>query len=346
VVLDLFVVDKFLFNLREKMINDLELEKLRANQRFLAMELRNRGIEVDVFDWDNEILIASNNKKKEYFYDICSSIMPLSVSNIASSKSLTKILLNKNNVTTPKGFKLLSNELDLAVELAEKLGFPVVIKPSLGVQGELVHTDIDETEEVQFVLLNIQEQRGIIEVLMEEQFIGKEYRIFYTINDDYAVLLRDPAHVIGDGQSTIKELAEKETYRRMNPRINCLCPIALDLEASRYLRKKNLSFYSIPKKGKKVYLRSSSNIMMGGVCTDVTEDVHPSVLKIAKRALSSIPNLPYAGIDFMCNDISKEQTPESYRVLELNSVPGIGMHINPAIGKSRNVPGMIIDLIF
>ena len=47
----------------------------------------------------------------------------------------------------------------------------------------------------------------------------------------------------------------------------------------------------------KVYLRSNSNVAMGGVCEDYTDRTHPSVIDIGMRVLSSFPGLPYVGID-------------------------------------------------
>ena len=83
---------------------------------------------------------------------------------------------------------------------------------------------------------------------------------------------------------------------------------------------------------------------MGGVPEDVTDLVHPGFVEIGVRALTALNNLPYAGLDIMTGDIS--QAPTNYRLLEVNSVPGIGIHCAPGKGRPRNVPGMIADLIF
>ena len=54
----------------------------------------------------------------------------------------------------------------------------------------------------------------------------------------------------------------------------------------------------------------------------------------------------YAGLDFMTTDISAPQDRSSYRIIEVNSLPDIGMHLAPGRGKPRNVAGMLADLIF
>ena len=48
----------------------------------------------------------------------------------------------------------------------------------------------------------------------------------------------------------------------------------------------------------------------------------------------------------MTTDIGAPQTGESYRIIEVNSLPGIGMHIAPGQGRPRNVAGYLADLIF
>ena len=170
--------------------------------------------------------------------------------------------------------------------------------------------------------------------------------MFVTKNGDYAVLLRDPAHIYGDGINTIEYLIKKENYERMNPRTNALCEILVDEELLKYLSKKGLSLQSIPANGEKVYLRPNSNVAMGGICEDYTDRVHPSVIEIGLNVLKAFPGLPYVGIDFMTNSITEMQTDDSYRIIEINTVPGVHMHFRPAIGKSQNIAKYIVDMIY
>jgi cyanophycin synthetase len=321
--------------------------ELRANQRFLAIELMARGIEVTLFDRPNEVLEATLGDHRELLSDIDSSIMPYTASVIAGSKSLTKRLLNRAGLTIPRGHHFPSEEvLEISRYARDVIGFPVVVKPSFGVQGENVFTALESIEEVYGAVQAIVNDSGPQEVIVEEFFQGHEFRVFVTARGDFAALHREPAHVIGDGSHSIELLAQWESYRRGHPRANCLCAIALDGESAHYLKRRGLSVLSVPRLGEKVYLRGSSNVKKGGVPTDVTDLIHPSVREICGKALAAIPGLPYAGIDFMCGDIRKKQEGDSYRILEINSVPGLGIHMAPGRGRSRNVAGMIIDMIF
>lgn len=182
--------------------------------------------------------------------------------------------------------------------------------------------------------------------MIEEFFDANEYRVFYTKNDDYAVLWRKPASVIGDGKNSIFQLIEKENYKRMNPRKNTMCKIYKDKIMDMFLEKRGISYDYIPLENEEVQVRPNSNIALGGTPIDQTEVVHPSVLKICKNILNSFPGVPYLGIDFMTKDISQEQSFNDYRIIEVNTVPGVDMHFRPGIGEPRNIAKYMVDLIF
>ena len=85
-------------------------------------------------------------------------------------------------------------------------------------------------------------------MLLEKQFNGREYRVFITKNGFIAVVEREPANVIGDGKHTIKELIDKENYRRMHPRNSCLCEIWIDDVAEKWMNDSKITFKDIPAK--------------------------------------------------------------------------------------------------
>lgn len=328
------------------MTTRFRLEDLGANQRFLAKELIARGATVRLIDYDNQVLEVQIGMHRELLVDIDSTAMPYAASVIAGSKPITKALLAEAGISVPRGGQFMPDEIEDAIRLAEIVGFPVVAKPSLGVQGKGVCTDITSPSDLRHAMCAIEQQCGFGEIVVEEQFEAPEYRVLINRNGSYAVTHRDPAYVVGDGTHTIEELAAIESERRMNPRTSCLSTIVIDEQVSRWLRRAGRSLSEVPARGEKVYVRRCSNLMLGGFAEDVTDLVHPSVIAIAQAALACIPGLPYAGLDFMSQDITGVQSAESYRILELNSLPGIGMHIAPGRGVSRNSAAIIADMIF
>lgn len=322
-------------------------KNLHTNQKILIYELLKRGIYVEVIDEKLELIKATFKDHQELIYDRDSSITPYHVSVLAGNKGIAKRILSQNGVSVPLGEVFKAKDRTSIIKAFELLDGPVVLKPVHGSHGYDVYLNLKKIEEIESILCILEEKYGSeAPILIEEFFDAKEYRVFLTKAFKYAVLHRDPAYIIGDGIHTIDELIEIENDRRMHPRTNALCEILIDNEMDRYLKENGISRDFIPTLGKKVYVRRNSNVAMGGVCVDKTDEVDRSVIEIGKRVLDSFPGLPYVGIDFMTKDISLVQTEDSYRVIEVNTVPGLQMHHRPAIGKSQNVASYIVDLMF
>lgn len=320
---------------------------LHSNQKIFIYEMLKRGIRVQILDEEREIIKTSYKGHDELILDRDSSIVPYSVSVLAGDKGFTKKNLMANGITVPIGETFLAKDIDYIKRAFEILDCPVVVKPVYGSHGFDVYTNLKTTDEVEEAARKIIRNYGEeSKLLIEEYFKAPEYRVFVTKKGDYAVLLRDPAHVYGDGVNTIKYLIEDENYRRMNPRTNALCEILVDEELIKFLDNQGLYLESIPKQGEKIYLRPNSNVATGGICEDYTDRVHPSVINICMKVLDAFPGLPYVGVDFMTNSIEEQQTDSSYRIIEINTVPGIHMHFRPAIGKSRNIAKYIVDMIY
>jgi cyanophycin synthetase len=332
--------------MQEKDMDLKDIEKLRANQRFVVRELLHRGIEVTVLDWTSEVLEARFGDHSELLIDIIGTNLPYAGTIAASSKAVTKLLLQRAGISAPKGDRFFTEEREAIEGYARTIGFPLVVKPTNGTQGDSVYVGIESVEELAYAVDRIWNELGCVEILVEEEFSAPEYRLFINRYGDYAVAHRDPAHVVGDGIHTLKQLAEQETFRRMNPRKNCLCPVVLDEETERFLKKEGRTTEFIPKRNEKAYLRAASNLMKGGTCTDVTDTVHASWVGLGLLILSLFPGLPYAGIDVLATEIQAPLSPDGYRVLEVNSLPGIGMHIAPSAGKPRNVAAFVVDTLF
>jgi len=322
-------------------------ENLHTNQKILIYEMLKRGICVEVLDEKLELIRASYEGHVELIYDRDSSIMPYHVSVLAGDKGMTKKLLLDKGISVPIGEVFSAFQVEQILKAFHIIDGPVVLKPVFGSHGYDVYMDLDSEEDILSALEKMVQNRGRdVSILIEEYFPAKEHRVFVTKNRDYAVLHRDPAHVFGDGVHSIEELISMENYHRMHPRVNSLCEILVDDEVNLFLEKQGLTMWSVPDSLEKVYLRRNSNVATGGVCVDYTDVVDSSVIDIGMQVLDAFPGLPYVGIDFMCDDISRKQTEDSYRIIEVNTVPGIHMHFRPALGKSQNIAKYIVDMMY
>ncbi len=327
------------------MVDEYELSQLHTNQRLFIMEMQSRGINVDVIYKEMELIRAEYGKHIEWILDRDSSITPYSVSIICGDKYVTKKILEQSEISVPTGEKFFPEEWKLSILYARKIGFPVVIKPVFGSHGDHIYMDIENETELEHIITNVFVNGIKKPFIIEKQFEGKEYRVFLTKNGDYAVLHRDPASVIGDGKHTISELIEIENEKRKE-RTNSLCPIAVDEITEIYMKKNNISMDDIPEENKKVYLRHNSNVAKGGLCIDYTDKIHNSVIENCKKILETFSGLSYVGIDYMSKNIEENQTEDMYNIVEVNTVPGIHMHMRPSHGEPRNVAKYMVDLIF
>ncbi|HAR64151.1 MAG: hypothetical protein DKM50_11705 [Candidatus Margulisiibacteriota bacterium] len=327
-------------------MNDEELAKLHTNQRLLVQELKNRGITVVIVDQEIELLKATWGNHIEWLLDRYTSINQYNITKMASDKILAKKLLKAADLSVPEGKVFNPNEIKPAINYANQLGYPVVVKPNWGSHGGCVFIDIKNEAALLSSIHEILSELGAIPFIIEKYFHGKEYRVFITKSGKYAVVHRDPAHVIGNGMLSIKELAERESNKRTNPRNTVHSPIIIDQVAIDYLSAQNRDLDYIPLLKEKIYLRNTTNVSMGGTCEDCTDIVHPSFIAIASKALKTMHGLPYAGIDILTKDASREQHHDSYTIVEINANPGFALHMKPGKGQPQNVAAYVADLIF
>jgi cyanophycin synthetase len=262
---------------------------------------------------------------------------------IAQDKDLTRMLLRSIGVPTPEGRPVESAED--AWEAAEDIGMPVVVKPQYGNHGRGVATNLQSKEQVMAAYQAAREEgRSIV---VERHAPGDDYRMLVVGGKLVAAARREPAHVIGDGQSTVQQLIDKvnEDPRRSDGHSTSLSMIKIDAVALGVLLEQGMTPDTIPPLGKKVLIRRNANLSTGGTATDVTDMVHPDVARHAVEAARVI-GLDIAGVDIVAQDISQPLQGQRGVIVEVNAGPGLRMHIEPSAGSPRPVGQSIIDMMF
>jgi cyanophycin synthetase len=262
---------------------------------------------------------------------------------IASNKDETKRLLQEQAIPVAKGITISS--VDGVNEAIKRVGFPLVFKPLDGNHGRGISTNINTYEDAVYAY---EHAAKISRRVIVERFVtGYDFRVLVIDNKMVAAALRDPAHVKGDGTSTIKQLIDKENEdpRRGYGHENVLTLISIDRDTEDILEKMNYTLETIPAKGEKVFLKSTANLSTGGTSVDVTDQVHPQNVFICER-ISRIIGLDICGIDIMAQNLTEPLTENGGVVLEVNAAPGFRMHIAPSEGLARNVAGHVIDMLY
>ncbi|HEX2913000.1 MAG TPA: cyanophycin synthetase [Chloroflexia bacterium] len=262
---------------------------------------------------------------------------------MCQEKPLTNRMLRMVGVPVPDGRPVDSAEE--AWEVAQEIGLPVVVKPEAGNQGKGVSVNLNSEEEVRAAYDIADNYRG--GVLVEKYIVGNDYRLLVVNGEMVAASRRDPAMVMGNGVHTIRELVEEvnKDPRRRPGHSSTLTRIRLDAAAELVLSQQGLSLDSVPPEGKVVKLRQNCNLSTGGTATDVTEEVHPSNARLAELA-AQILALDIAGIDVLCQDITRPLSEQGGAIVEVNAAPGLRMHLHPAYGTPRDVGVPIVRMLY
>lgn len=264
---------------------------------------------------------------------------------IAGDKSLTNTLLNSAGLPVPQGETV--RTADQAVAAADRIGYPVVVKPLDGNHGRGVGINLADEAAVRehFPVAEEQSRRGYI--LVESFITGNDYRCLIVGGRMQAIAERVPAHVVGDGSHTIAELVEitNADPRRGVGHEKVLTRITVDQAAIDLLAQQGYELASVPADGEFVKLALTGNMSTGGISVDRTFDAHPENIEIAEEAARLI-GLDVAGIDFLCPDISAPVRETGGAICEVNAAPGFRMHTHPTVGEQQYIAKPVIDSLF
>src|SRR5260370_753526 len=185
---------------------------------------------------------------------------------LASDKEETNRTLHDAGLPVPRQRKVY-NASD-AVDSAERIGYPVVIKPLDSNHGQGVSVKLTTPDQVKLAFEGAQEySKG---VLVERYIPGSDYRMLVVDHQLLAVARRIPAHVVGDGVHTVEALVEevnKDPHRGVGHE-NVLTRVGLDGVAERLLGHDGYSPETLPEPGETVYLSATANLSSSGPAID------------------------------------------------------------------------------
>lgn len=219
----------------------------------------------------------------------------------------------------------------------------MVVKPSDGNHARGVFTNLMAREEVEAAYAAaVVEGSGVI---VERYVRGSEHRLLIVGGKLAAAARGEVAKVIGDGQSTINELIDSQI--NSDPRRGAAEEFVLDIidlsdnpVARLEVSRQGFTPDAIPPAGREVLI-----VRSGNHTDDVTDLVHPETAATASLA-ARIVGLDIAGVDLVCEDISRPLDAQRGAIVEVNAGPGLLMHLKPAIGQPRPVGRAIVDELF
>jgi cyanophycin synthetase len=262
---------------------------------------------------------------------------------IAQDKEDTKRVLSNIGLPVPRGE--VARSLEEALGIAQEIGFPVILKPIDGSHGRGISGLL--TDEAGIIEAWQAAREVSRRVIIEHFHDGRDHRVLVVNGKVVAAAERVPAHVVGDGVRTIRQLIDDANRdpRRGVGHTKILTRLAADERTQEFLEKRGLTLDSIPSAGERVLLRGTANLSTGGTSIDRTDDMHPDNVTACEMA-AGIVGLDIAGIDIMTSDISVPFRENDAVIVEVNAAPGIRMHTHPTEGTARNVGAPIVDMLY
>lgn len=259
-----------------------------------------------------------------------------------ADKQLSRALVRAAGGQAVQGEAFHRSEMETALRYARFLGWPVVVKPQRGGRGKGITTNIRTEDAFRAAWEDVPAKYET--VIVEQHFDGNEYRALLVGTKVVAVVERVPAYVVGTNEQTIENLiAEKNVRRKAHPKAP---PIKVDNNLLRVLAEQGLNLNSIPEHGRRVPLRTVSNVSTGGESIDRTDEFHPSLMAALQEIAELLPPIDIAGYDVIVRDMEIGAELGNWVVVEINTGPMLALHLYPFEGQPRNVVGALLDSLF
>lgn len=326
----------------------MELKVLRENDmpgpstHSIVEEAKRRGIPARPLNNASHMQLGYGIRQRQIQATMTDRTCALGVE-IADEKFRTKELLGRSGIPTPEGSIVQS--LNQAVSAADVIGYPVAVKPEVGNHGRGITSHVSDARELEaaFAAAHILCES----VIVEKTLTGFDFRVLVINGKLVAAALREPAHVIGDGTSLIRQLIDVANAdpRRGIGHERSLTTISIDDMTERLLAIRGCSLDTVLPAGEKLYLKSTANLSTGGTARDVTDEVHQDVRLMCER-IARLVGMDCIGIDIVAPGLAEPLDPQLAGIVEVNAAPGFRMHLDPTEGKARNVAVPFVEMLF
>ena len=308
----------------------------------IVEEAEHRGITVLRLDDYNLVQLGEGKYQRRIEASITSRTSMIGVET-AGNKRLTKHMLEDAGIPVPKGTVV--RKVESAIDDAEWLGYPVVVKPHDGHHGKGVTTGISDEKDVREAFARAKEISD--KVIVEKFYTGNDYRMLVVDGRLVAAAMREPAAVAGDGEHTIEELIaiENRNPRRGYGHEKAMTRLSTSEVTANLLERAGYTLETVLPEGEVFRLELTANLSSGGSAIDVTDTVHKANRFMAER-IASIVGLDIAGIDVIATTLEQPVKKIGGAVIEVNAAPGLRMHLAPGQGRARNVARPIVDMLF
>lgn len=232
-------------------------------------------------------------------------------------ESKDKIYKNIPDEYIPRTFKLsppTSKEVFHQKLVQENIKFPFILKPDIGERGWMVEL-IKSEEDLDSYLSRIK-----VDYLLQEYIpYPVELGIFYYQYPDRkkgtisSIVMKDLLNVKGDGQSTVRELAQGDVRAKMQ------------LEKMERTQQEILN--TVPLYNEVVELEPIGNHCLGTTFLNGNHLINKKLVDVFNEVSSRIEGFYFGRFDLRCSNIENLYEGKNFKILELNGAGSEPAHI-------------------
>lgn len=305
------------------------LAELNPYARIIADEAVMRGITVDVLDGKGGYLRLTHGGTSVVTRESLSELTNAVAMSRCDDKRVARRVVSEAGIRVPRGRTASFSDEDYAF-LAD--AGSVVVKPARGEQGAGITVGVKSNDDLDRAVAWA--AKHCPDVLIEERCEGEDLRVVVINGKVIAAAVRRPPEVVGSGTHTIRQLVEAQSRRR-SAATHGESVIPIDDITEDTVRDAGFGLDEVLPSNERLVVRRTANLHTGGTIRDVTDELNPTLARVAVEAADAI-GIPVTGIDLMVPSVDGEQ----YVFIEANERPGLANH------EPRPTAQAFVDLLF
>jgi cyanophycin synthetase len=312
-------------------MNNNNPNTLRVSTRLLYDELVSRGVPVTIIDPSMSLLeYTTASGETHMLFSTCDDKSPATGIIIADSKARTAAIARRLAIPVPA--QITTRTIRDARKFLDQHK-TIVVKPNNGSSGQGVTTNISSLSSLKRAYVYAKKYSPT--VVVQQHIDGSDVRLLVVDGQFCSAVIRKPAHVIGDGYSSIKTLIDETNADGLRDNIDIPSLMAISHTAARHFLGDTTTI--IPAAGEEVRVVGPANVSLGGSLHQATDIVTPDMIRDAE-AITKKLGLGMCGVDIMWN-----QQTNKYYLIEVNATPGIDIHDDPFSGTSSDCVERYVD---
>lgn len=323
------------------------VESLPLATRVCLQAAARLGIEAEILDPELGFLLElRRGEQRRLVLGSRTALDDAVAARVSKDKHYTVLLLERAGIRVPATARCLSPRhpslsehraragFDVGLELAERVGYPVVVKPNRVGHGRGVQL-VEDRRRMPTAVREVWELDAI--ALVQARVEGRDFRLDFLDEQFLVGYERRPLRVRGDGRRRLLDLlidkdprfAEPDRKRRL-------------LEDSRWrelLDKRGWTFSTVLKEGAALGHDESLHDLEGLTTARLVEHV-PEALRALGARIGRVLGLRHFGIDLRIDSLDAD--PASATIVEVNASPQLAPihrlgHHEPAIRAQMRV---------